>query len=477
MRRLCSKEGNSHVSIVDFSLATQEASDSAGPHERQQFSGPIRESLVVNPSSMLLCTLSSDVCLQMNSPFQLYLDSNHAPSEDECRQIAQIVAEQDNRISQIDERIDRLQLLLQPLLREKGEVQASRQAHRRLLCPSRRMPYEIWSEIFVQCLPSGKFVRIDFQEAPMLLAQVCSSWRSIVLSTPKLWNTLSVGGRNGMDLASQSPLILKWLARSGNLPLSIEIAENGLPNPHQERDFVNAFIPFTPQIKDLTIYAPQSMIERLIGSQDISGLINLKVVITNALDDGQPLNISDSATRLRNLSVINYGFGLNNHGYPWTQLTEFDAEYVHLNECFEIFRQCHNLSRLILRHISGWYDGVTRSRVMIPNLVSLELEMVESMGCLLNNLVLPKLQEANFDIWGENFWPKSELFALLDRSSSSLCRLRIPDDIPEGDLVECVERIPSLRNIIIWDSYVETPLPDRISRMLAQRAASTMNLD
>jgi F-box-like len=130
----------------------------------------------------------------MNSPFQHRLNSNYTPSEDECHRIAQIVTEQDERISRMDEEIHRLHLLLQPLLRDRGNVHAFREAHRQLLSPSRRIPPEIWSEVFVHCLPAGKFVEINVREAPMLLAQVSSLWRSIVLSTPRLWNSISVGG-------------------------------------------------------------------------------------------------------------------------------------------------------------------------------------------------------------------------------------------------------------------------------------------
>jgi hypothetical protein len=179
--------------------------------------------------------------------------------------------------------------------------------------------------VFVHCLPTGKFVKIDMQEAPILLAQVSSPWRLIVLLTPRQWNSLSVGGHNGMYLASKSTLILTSLERSGNLPLSIKIAKMALPDPQREQDFVNAFIPFTPQIKDLTMFTPQSMIQRLIGNQNISRLTDLKITITNDMDGGQTLDISDSATQMHNLSVMHYGFGLDTIHFLWAQLTEFDV--------------------------------------------------------------------------------------------------------------------------------------------------------
>jgi hypothetical protein len=280
-----------------------------------------------------------------------------------------------------------------------------------------------------------------------------------------------------MVLASQSALISTWLGRSGNLPLHIGIAENGLPDSNQEQDLVNALVPFTPQIKDLTIYAPQSMIEKLIGGQDISALTNLKIVITIPLD-GKPLNISHSATRLRNLTIKNARFNLDKLRFPWAQLSEFQvvAASTDLNQCLDILRQCHNLSRLCLQDVSVWSDGVTRPPVLMPNLVSLELHIQHHIGIFWNTLTLPKLREGGFWFWFDDSWPKSELFALLDRSSCPLCTLQITGFISEEDLVECVERIPTLRNVI-WDSENKSRLPVRVSRMLAQRAASAMNSD
>jgi hypothetical protein len=194
-----------------------------------------------------------------------------------------------------------------------------------------------------------------------------------------------------------------------------------------------------------------------------------------------PLNISDSAIRMRHLFITHYEFGLDTFHFPWAQLTEFDGQSLPLNECFNIFRQCHNLSRLRLRS-TGEYDGITRPRVLMPNLVSLELNLQDTdIGCMWNNLTLPRLQEANFSFFmGNHSWQKLELFALLDRSSCSLCTLHISNKISEEDLVECVERIPSLRNVNLqscWGDGSSYPLPDRVSRMLEQRATSAMNVD
>ncbi|KIL67105.1 hypothetical protein M378DRAFT_74354, partial [Amanita muscaria Koide BX008] len=53
------------------------------------------------------------------------------------------------------------------------------------LCP------DILAEIFAFCLPevTAWIIQISSRDAPLLLCSVCSSWRSLALSTPRLWQT------------------------------------------------------------------------------------------------------------------------------------------------------------------------------------------------------------------------------------------------------------------------------------------------
>ncbi|KAJ7846237.1 hypothetical protein B0H14DRAFT_2773039 [Mycena olivaceomarginata] len=61
-----------------------------------------------------------------------------------------------------------------------------------------RLPPENLAEIFMFCLPSGRWALYwpNTENAPWVLAQVCSRWRAVALSTPRLWRTIEV------DLAS-----------------------------------------------------------------------------------------------------------------------------------------------------------------------------------------------------------------------------------------------------------------------------------
>jgi hypothetical protein len=274
-----------------------------------------------------------------------------------------------------------------------------------------------------------------------------------------------------------------WLGRSGKLPLSIGIWQEGFPSYQDEWSIVISILPFVSQIKNLKVGMPWPLIETLLGGQDISALTDLEIRISNnSSRESHPrrLNISDSTTRLRKLKLADFPHGVVTYllPFPWAQLTEFSAHPIDFNQCFDIFRECRNLTRLSLSDISTGYDGLIRHRVLLPNLISLTLGIYRDRNIkyLWHNLTLPKLRECMFGISSRTSpkdpWSTAKLFALLDRSSCSLHTLEIPPFTSDADVVECVQRIPSLRNIEFGPSMTKNIISDQVSRILDQRAAN-----
>lgn len=79
---------------------------------------------------------------------------------------------------------------------------------------------ELVGEIFCHCLPER--ASFSSSEAPLLLTQVCSSWRTIAVGTPRLWSSLYVPNWQYLppDVGS---LVRLWLERSGQTKLSVDI--------------------------------------------------------------------------------------------------------------------------------------------------------------------------------------------------------------------------------------------------------------
>jgi hypothetical protein len=167
--------------------------------------------------------------------------------------------------------VDRIRALPQSLLRNEDDVLSSPS-------PCQQIPLEIWEEFFVQCLPDDEFIAVSAHSAPMLLARVCHPWRVLVLSTPRLWNSMCLN-RHYFGEFAHYHLSAMWLGRSGKLPLSIGIWQEGLPSYRDNRNIVDSVLPFVSQIKNLKVGMPWSLIEILLGSQDISALTDLEIRI------------------------------------------------------------------------------------------------------------------------------------------------------------------------------------------------------
>ncbi|KAJ7167777.1 hypothetical protein C8R46DRAFT_898531, partial [Mycena filopes] len=99
------------------------------------------------------------------------------------------------RIAELDSSIAELrpvQSRLKALEHERGSIQLQLDA---AVYPVLTLPVEITSEIFLCCLPeTSKYsLRPTFKspiEAPMLLLQICRTWRAIAISSPRLWTVL-----------------------------------------------------------------------------------------------------------------------------------------------------------------------------------------------------------------------------------------------------------------------------------------------
>ncbi|KAL5495779.1 hypothetical protein ACEPAI_1243 [Sanghuangporus weigelae] len=85
------------------------------------------------------------------------------------------------------------------------------------------LPFEILVEIFSRCLPTD-YVRLSTHPQllpPFTFARVCSLWRHLVLSTPRLWSRI-VLGRHGADSSKELLAFEFWLERTGETqPLDI----------------------------------------------------------------------------------------------------------------------------------------------------------------------------------------------------------------------------------------------------------------
>ncbi|KIK61790.1 hypothetical protein GYMLUDRAFT_42838 [Collybiopsis luxurians FD-317 M1] len=154
------------------------------------------------------------------SPFNLILGTNYAPSSAEITNIKTFLVEPQRERSRLESEARRIQDLLEA---SKGYIEA----HQALISPIRQLPSEILGEIFVWCLPMDlKYSVRSLKQAPLIFTSICRAWRSIALSTPRLWSSLHIylPPHLTSDVFSQRKAgISLWLQRSRTLPLSISL--------------------------------------------------------------------------------------------------------------------------------------------------------------------------------------------------------------------------------------------------------------
>ncbi|KAK1221270.1 hypothetical protein PQX77_015930 [Marasmius sp. AFHP31] len=167
--------------------------------------------------------------MALKSNFEQVLDTNYIPSASEIEHLRSLIQEPEERIQKLEERITLLQV-------ERDELKRFTDRHRALLSPFRRLPPDIWGEIFVQCLPESDLnlcVCVS-TKPPLLFTTVCRTWRTIALKTPRLWSSIHIflpglhPGQMGNDhcrmMETKKEGVKSWLDRSGSLPLTISVS-------------------------------------------------------------------------------------------------------------------------------------------------------------------------------------------------------------------------------------------------------------
>jgi hypothetical protein len=139
--------------------------------------------------------------------------------------------------------------------------------------------------------------------------------------------------------------------------------------------------------------------------------------------------------------------------FPWGKLTVFHSDsMMEMEDCFAIFYLCPALTHLHLRNISDDFDSDNHALVRMPELSRLRLASFGDMGRLLDNLVVPSLREIHLESNLGVMWPKSQLIALISRSSSPIEFLTIQQiGFIELDVAECFQSIQTLQDMFVID--------------------------
>ncbi|KAF7376660.1 hypothetical protein MSAN_00082800 [Mycena sanguinolenta] len=195
----------------------------------------------------------------MSSPFTSRLGTNYCPTDAETTQIQGLLVEPCLQLKHLDDEISVMQKALDKLTEERDALVDYVDAHKALLSPLRRLPLDIVEEIFMACLPTHRNCVMSATEAPVILGRICSAWRAISLSAPRLWSSLHIveptlvyhappytvtSGVYEAKVTQRLDVANTWLQRSGTCPLSISLDSN--LDPGVTPPFTPSPAPFPP---------------------------------------------------------------------------------------------------------------------------------------------------------------------------------------------------------------------------------------
>ncbi|KAJ7205954.1 hypothetical protein GGX14DRAFT_457746 [Mycena pura] len=346
--------------------------------------------------------------------------------------------------------------------------------------PFRLLHRDVIQEIFIACLPADQNCAMSASEAPVLLGRVCSSWRTISLSTPRLWTQLHIveptrqlkvgpGPQKSLSIILQAKVeqrlqvIKTWLGRSGECPLSISFQGNQQshrylrfaeqsPEVNGTVRFLEAILPFAPRWQRISFTSEltPAMLQMLskLTETDLPMLQGLSFCGVR-LEHGEMSTFQWGQLRmigapcLTRFSLRNSKFVPDKLPVRWEQLTYLALGSTQSLPSDAILRTISKCPRLLSCHLTVNANAVaqtsvTQPAITIPSLQVFTLRFDHNASAinLLDHLTFPHLRSLSIFGSGEPIQQQSiqRFFAVstqLERlhihnqpfSSSSLCRI------------------------------------------------------
>ncbi|KAJ7612832.1 hypothetical protein DFH06DRAFT_1370996 [Mycena polygramma] len=157
----------------------------------------------------------------MESTFSEYFYTNYIPTDAEIDRIRAYLEPHEAELARLDS-------LMRKIAIHREKIKAHIRSHRALISHARRLPQDILEQIFLACLPTRHNAVMSPMEPPLLLGRICSAWRAVAFSMPRLWASLHISGSFISKNDRRKAAVVDWLARSAPYPLSLSASYDWL---------------------------------------------------------------------------------------------------------------------------------------------------------------------------------------------------------------------------------------------------------
>ncbi|KAF7973014.1 hypothetical protein HWV62_16400 [Athelia sp. TMB] len=427
----------------------------------------------------MLCTCTAASCpcntnyadsiIVPPSPLPTRIGTNYAPTAFERLHIQSAIADVEPALAQLDSALEHLKAAQERLLLKRSALQQYATAHAALLSPIHRVPPEILAAIFEYLLPEWDSAN---QRSRMLPSHVCKRWRELSLSTPYFWSEISVVV-DSWHIGHKLERAEAWLARSGSLPLTVQLSFHAPVCRAQWQSALDLLLPHSKRWRHLSIYS--TVPTGLVGLKD-----NLPMLEgLHAEFPSWPEHVLfESAPKLDHVRVGAAEL-LNGASLPWTQLTVLYVTHSSVQQALDILKKLPNvvsymltLSTLLdIDPVAGPYEVPP---LRLVNLKHLEVAAKDSISGFHESLELPALTEYAYQKLGKGAtgWSMSSLSSLIARSSCTVIAVQIHSDSAVGtdDVALLLQHTPCLR---ILEIHMGGATSNIVLQALAIRSGAT----
>ena len=347
-----------------------------------------------------------------------------------------------DELAELDELSERLRLKRYDLKRKINQF------HSPIV---RQLPPDVMSTIFESCLPDfadhqpsftvyPKENRFKTLSIPLSLGAICSYWREIAWSTPSLWSSLVVCVSSELDSHMGTSIAREWLARSGQLPLSIRIYSK----PRSKKavsalaDIINQY---SARWYDLDLCIPDHCYQHFHATGNHAPILKF---IRFSCIDYMDFKFQLTCPRLERACLSFFLVGGTN--IQWDNLTHLTLRYILVDDSFLILRKT---PRLVFCSVTSAFKPNGRiGAIVLTSLRSLQLPTTNLASFFLDNIIAPHLEELSLPC---HYSPSMEdIASFLRRSACSLRSFSIPfSNYPPyiERFMNLLQSIPSLNTL------------------------------
>ncbi|KAG7090651.1 hypothetical protein E1B28_009752 [Marasmius oreades] len=371
-------------------------------------------------------------------------------------------AERDYRNGQVE--INKCKAMILMLESKREGIKKSMERYRSLLSPVYRLPSELLSEIFGYCC---EYNFLDLAMPPAIsLSMVCGRWREIVLSSPRLWSSITImglryhnyqqadEGTDEEDVDEEelhrdrvTNRIRLCLERSKSAPLALNVTIHD--NSWDEHDLgyivMRLLAEHSERWEKFTFTGPEFYASSVAGEINLPILSHLRLMLLDR-DSLLPLD------RFRNCPVLS---SVDTDTTDRLQLPWASIRALRLTECTDssvlpVLSSCLNLEELrLFEHYDSYDQTPRREMIMSDTIKTLSILSIDSdsEGQIVQHFTFPRL--SSIDIVHPRMSPL-HLQQLIQRSSCSITSLSLNGPrLTDPQLSSLLRLMPELRMLDI----------------------------